>query len=263
MDLATIIGILSGLLVLALTIFSQEGAGFFINLPAALIVLGGTVAATLVNFPLSDILGVMNTAKKAFLYKVEPVNKTLDLIVALGKQARTEGLLALEQEIKEINDDFMKKGVQLMIDGIEPKLLEQVLNTELYYLEDRHNLGQQIFKAMGAYAPAFGMAGTLIGLIQMLQKLNDPSQIGVGMATALVTTFYGVILANLVFNPIAGKLKTRSQQEMVGKELTILGISSIQAGDNPRLIHEKLSTFLAPNLRHLPKSIGGSSAEGT
>jgi len=261
MDIATIIGILSGLSLLGLTIFSQEGWGFFFNGGAALIVFGGTIASTLVNFPLSDVLGVMKTASKAFLYKVRPVGQTIELLVSLGRQARTEGFLTLEQRIKEIDDEFLKKGVQLMIDGVEPELLQDLLNTELYYLEERHSLGQQIFKAMGAYAPAFGMAGTLIGLIQMLQKLNDPTKIGVGMAVALVTTFYGVILANLVFLPIAGKLKTRSQQEKLSKELTIVGITSIQAGDNPRFLRDKLTTFLAPAKRTIEVAEGGSSAE--
>jgi chemotaxis protein MotA len=263
MDLASLIGIIAGFGIIVIAIFTQEGAGFFLNFPSACIVLGGTSAATFVNFPLSDVLGVVKTAKKAFLHKVIPLQQTLEFLVSIGRQARTEGLLALEQRIREIDDDFLKKGLQLMIDGVDPKLLQEVMGTELYYLEDRHTLGQQIFKTMGIYAPAFGMAGTLIGLIQMLQQLNDPSKIGVGMATALVTTFYGVILANLVFLPIAGKLKTRSQQEMLVKELIILGITSIQAGDNPRLLHEKLTTFLAPTKRQLPGGSGGSDVSGT
>jgi len=257
MDFGTVIGIITGLGLIGLSIFSQDGWSFFFNANAALIVLGGTAAATLVNFPLPDVVGVLRTAKKAFLHKIEPVQNTLDFLVSVGRQARSEGLLALEQRLQGIEDDFLKKGIELLIDGVDPNMLQELLQTELYYLEDRHTLGQQIFRAMGAYAPAFGMVGTLVGLIQMLQKLNDPTKIGVGMAVALVTTFYGVILANLVFLPIAGKLKTRSSQEMLSKELTIVGITSIQAGDNPRLLRDKLTLFLAPRERQHVGEVGG------
>ena len=249
MDLATLVGIGAGFLLIGIAIFSKPGGMFFINPGALLIVVGGVVSATLVNFPLKDVLGSIKVAKNAFLHKTQRVNTLIEKLVELSRKARVEGLLSLEKDIAAINDDFIKKGLQLMVDGTETDILRDVLTTELTCLEDRHKLGQDIFKAMGIYAPAFGMAGTLIGLIQMLQQLQDPTKIGAGMATALVTTFYGVLLANLVFLPIAGKLKARSSQEVIVRELTIEGICAIQAGDNPRLLKDKLVTFLAPNMR--------------
>ena len=249
MDLATLIGILAGFILIGQAIVSAPGASFFFNPSALLIVCGGVISATLVNFPLKDVRGSIKVARNAFLHKAMPVNGLIEKLVELSRKARVEGLLSLEKDISAMDDEFIKKGLELMVDGTETDVLREVLATELTCLEDRHSTGQDIFRAMGAYAPAFGMAGTLIGLIQMLQQLQDPTQIGSGMAVALVTTFYGVLLANLVFLPIAGKLKTRSNQEVILKELAIEGICSIQAGDNPRLLRDKLVTFLAPNMR--------------
>ncbi|RKY81531.1 motility protein A, partial [candidate division KSB1 bacterium] len=225
------------------------GAIFFINVPSLLIVVGGTFSAGLINFPLSEFLGAIKVAKNAFLYKQIQVNEIIEKMVELARKARVEGLLSLEKEINDINDEFIKKGLQMMVDGTESDILRDVLTTELSCLEDRHETGQEIFKALGSFAPAMGMAGTLIGLIQMLQQLSDPSQIGSGMATAMITTFYGVLMANLMFIPIAGKLKLRTKQEILIKQLVIEAISSIQAGDNPRLLRDKLVTFIAPKHR--------------
>ncbi len=251
MDLATIIGIASGFLILIIAIASRPGAMMFLEPASLAIVLGGTIAATLVTYPLKDVMGAMKVANKAFLHKAKPVHDIISKLVDLSRKARVEGLLALEKDINEIDDEFIQKGLQLMVDGTETEVLRDIMSTELENLEDRHTSGQGIFKTMGIYSPAFGMAGTLIGLIQMLSQLDDPSKIGAGMATALITTLYGVVFANLLFLPIAGKLKLRSQAEVVTKELTIEGICSIQAGDNPRLLRDKLVTFVAPNLREV------------
>ena len=249
MDRSTIIGIIAGFGLIGVSIFMKPGAGFFFRIDAFIIVMGGVFSATLINFPLKDVLGSIKVAKNAFLHQAIPINSLIENLVELSRKARVEGLLSLEKDIAEIDDVFIKKGLQLMVDGTETDVLRNVLTTELSCLEDRHALGRDIFKAMGAYSPAFGMAGTLIGLIQMLQQLQDPTKIGAGMAVAMVTTFYGVFLANMLFLPIAGKLKTRSDQEITTKDLAIEGICSIQAGDNPRLLRDKLVTFLAPNLR--------------
>ncbi len=234
---------------MGVAIFMKPGASFFFKIDAFIIVMGGTIAATLTQYPLKDFLGVMNVTKKAFLHKAIPVDELIEKLIDLSRRARVEGLLSLEKDIADMDDAFMKKGLQLMVDGTEMEILRQLMNTELDYLEDRHLMGQSIFKALAGYAPAFGMVGTLIGLIQMLQSLSDPSKIGAGMAVALVTTLYGVIFANLVFTPIAGKLKERSISEVLTRQLAIEGICSIQAGDNPRLLKDKLLTFLAPKDR--------------
>jgi chemotaxis protein MotA len=241
---------------MAVAIFMKPGANFFFKLDAFIIVMGGTVAATLAQFPLKDFLGVMNVTQKAFLHKAVSTDALIEKLIELSRRARVEGLLSLEKDINEMDDAFMKKALQLMVDGTEMDVLRILMHTELDYLEERHELGQSIFKSMAAYAPAFGMVGTLIGLIQMLQSLSDPSKIGAGMAVALVTTLYGVVFANLVFMPIAGKLKERSKQEILTRQLAIEGICSIQAGDNPRLLKDKLLTFLAPKERN--ESIGES-----
>ncbi len=249
MDLATIIGMALGFTTMGVAIFMKPGASFFFRMDAFLIVFGGVVAATFVAFPMKDLKGAMKVVKNVFLHKVIPVNTLIEKLVELSRKARVEGLLSLEKDIAAIDDAFIKKGLQLMVDGTETDVLRDVMTTELACLEDRHSLGQSIFKTMGTYAPAFGMAGTLIGLIQMLQQLQDPTKIGGGMAVAMVTTFYGVFFANMIFLPIAGKLKTRTEQEVTTKELAIEGICAIQAGDNPRLLRDKLVTFLAPHLR--------------
>ena len=154
-----------------------------------------------------------------------------------------------KKKVKDVKDPFFAKGMMLMIDGIEPSTLSKILYTEVEYVEERHKVGAEIFTTMGNFAPAMGMVGTLIGLVKMLMQMEDPSAIGPAMAVALVTTFYGVILANLLFMPIAGKLKTRSVKELMIKELVINGILSVQSGDNPRVLEQKLHSFISPGKR--------------
>jgi len=249
MDKSTVIGIFAGFFLIFGMIFMSPGWGFFFNFPSFVIVFGGTIASTLVSFPLPDVSKVIKVVKNAFTEKVDSIQETVEFWYVLSRKARKDGLLALEEDVYATTDGFTRKGIQLMVDGIKKEVINDILLLELSYIEERHEIGQKMFKSMGAYAPAFGMAGTLIGLIQMLQTLSDPSQIGAGMATALVTTFYGVILANLVFLPLSQKLKSRSTQELQIKQLIINAIFSIQAGDNPRLLNEKLLSILSPSLR--------------
>jgi chemotaxis protein MotA len=171
------------------------------------------------------------------------------MLVDMSKVSRREGILGLEKTLKDIKDPFFVKGMTLMIDGIEPVTLSELLNTEVEYIEERHRLGAEIFMTMGNFAPAMGMIGTLIGLVKMLMQMDDPSSIGPAMAVALITTFYGVILANLVFLPISGKLKTRSAQELAVKQLIMSGILSVQSGDNPRMLEQRLHAFVSPKER--------------
>ena len=257
MDVATLVGATSGTALVLIAIYMGGGLGMFINVPSLMITVGGCVAATLINFPLQKVMGVFSVAKKAFMHKsVEPQDE-IARMVEYAKVARREGLLALEDKLQELNDPFLVKGIQLVMDGTTPEALREILRIEVDFLEDRHGMGKSILEAMGASAPAFGMIGTLIGLVQMLQNMSDPSSIGVGMSTALLTTFYGAFMANLVFLPLAGKVGARSNEEVLVKELMIEGIISIQSGDNPRLVEEKLKSFVSPAIRAMVDSGGG------
>jgi len=249
MDLGTTVGIVFGFAMLLLAIQLSGGLTFFINLPSLMLVVGGTVASTLITFPVGRVLGVMNVVRNAFLTRDQDPNETIENLVQFAEKARREGILSLESAIEEANDDFLKSGIRLAVDGVEPELIKDILDTELAFIEDRHKMGQAIFNTMATYAPAFGMIGTLIGLVAMLQAMEDPSTIGPAMAVALLTTLYGAVMANVVFLPIAGKLKNRTAEEMLIKEITIEGIMSIQSGDNPRIVKQKLQAFLSPKLR--------------
>lgn len=249
MDIATLIGIIAAALLVLGSILTGQGVSFFFNLPSVMIVFGGAFGATLVNFPLSEVLAVINVAKNAFLAKSVSSVETIETLVQVAEKARREGILAIERELDEIDDPFMKLGIQYAVDGTEPETIRAILESELSSMEERHKQGKKVLDALGTYAPAFGMIGTLIGLIQMLAALDDPSQIGAGMAVALVTTLYGALAANIVFIPMAGKLEFRSREEVRRKELVIEGILSIQSGDNPRIVREKLKTFLPPAQR--------------
>ncbi|MBN1826826.1 MAG: MotA/TolQ/ExbB proton channel family protein [Candidatus Eisenbacteria bacterium] len=258
MDLASVIGIASGFGLLLLSILMGGGIATFINVPSMMIVIGGTAAATLINYPLSDFLGVMKVVKNAFLNKTASPEDTIRTLVGFAEKARRDGLLALEKDLKVADDAFLRAGMELAIDGMDLERIDALMTMELTLLADRHSRGSGMFKQMAKYAPAFGMMGTLIGLIQMLRNVNDPSSIGPGMAVALITTFYGTLVANMICNPIAGKLDAISENEVLVKELILEGIKAIQAGDNPRLVERKLKTFLPPAIRNDLKLIGSS-----
>ncbi len=249
MDLATVIGIGSGFLLIVFTIATGGNPAIFIHIPSMLIVFGGSIASTLVSFKLSEVVGVMGIVKKAFRAENYESLELIETLVELSKKARREGLLAIDREVAKIEDPFLRDGLEMAVDGTEPEAIRGVMETELSYLIERHKKGQQIFNALGTYAPAFGMIGTLIGLIAMLQSLEDPTQIGGGMAVALITTFYGALVSNLVFLPIAKKLKNRSDEEVVLREMIIEGILSIQYGEHPKNIQRKLLNFLPPKMR--------------
>ncbi|MFZ3114935.1 MAG: MotA/TolQ/ExbB proton channel family protein [Syntrophales bacterium] len=249
MDLATIIGIVSAFSLVLVAVASGGGLSWFLDGPSALIVLGGTFGAVLVNYPLADVLGVIKVAQNAFFKKGQKAKAAIELLVMMSKISRRDGMLALQNMTHRLRDPFLIKAVNLLIDGLEPPDLTNILDTELDFIEERHRLGAEIFTTMGNYAPAMGMTGTLIGLVQMLMRMNDPSSIGPAMSVALVTTFYGVVLAYLLFLPLAGKLKRLSAQELLVKQLIINGILSIQAGDNPRILEQKLHAFISPHER--------------
>ncbi len=208
------------------------------------------MATGFINFPLEDMLGLPLALKNAFIGKLPKPDAVISQIVHLAETARRDGILAMEGELETIEDPFLKKGLQLVIDGTREESVSAILDAELGNVEARHKVGVDILMALAGYAPAFGMIGTLIGLIQMLRSLDDPSQIGVGMAVALITTFYGSVLANFIFVPLAGKLKRRSRQEMLLKEMMYTGVLGILSGENPRMINDTLLTYLKPKERY-------------
>ncbi len=249
MDLATIIGIVLAFGLVVSGILLGGTIMMFVSIPSFLIVFGGTIGACLVNYPLGHILGVISVIKKAFFTSLETPDAIISQFLDYANRARREGILSLEPLLKSIDDDYLRKGLQLTVDGLEPQTIQDILETEIQYLEERHETGSEILAIMGTFAPAMGMIGTVIGLVQMLQSMNDPSTIGPAMAVALITTFYGAVMANLLFIPLSGKLKNRSKQEVLLREMILEGILSISKGENPRIIEEKLNCYLAPKLR--------------
>lgn len=249
MDIATVIGIISGFGLILLSIMLGGSLDTFINIPALVIVIGGTISATLINYPLTEVIGILGPVRNAFFNQDVDPRALITRLIEFATIARREGILALESHASDTEDEFLGKSIQLAIDGTAPELIRDILTTEVAFMEDRHSKGQAILSSMGTSAPAFGMIGTLIGLVQMLAGMEDPSQIGLGMAVALLTTLYGAVLANVVFIPTAGKLKVRTAAELLMKEITIEGILSIQSGDNPRVVEQKLKAFISPALR--------------
>lgn len=249
MDFATIIGLVLALGLIVWSILLGGSLSGFFDLPSVMIVLGGVLGVMLIHFPLQRLLGALAVYKKAFLYTQDNPDQVIGKIVKYAERARREGMLALEEDSESETDPFLRKGLRLAVDGTDPQLLEKILSTDLEQIEARHADGGKLLSAGGTFAPAFGMIGTLIGLVNMLASLEDPSQIGAGMAVALITTFYGAVLANAVFLPLAGKLEIRSKDEMLVKGMIIDGIMAIQSGDSPRIVEEKLKSFLAPAVR--------------
>lgn len=234
--------------------------GGFIDGGSIFIVFGGLLGATIASYPLHVLKNLIKVIGTAFKAKKVDLSQDVDNIINIANIARREGILALEENVNQMDDPFLKKGVMLIVDGSDPELVRSIMETELDFIRERHSQGQAVLLTMSAYSPAFGMIGTLIGLINMLAKLDDPSTLGSGMAIALVTTFYGSFLANVVFTPLAKKLGVMSDEEYLRKELVLEGILSIQDGENPRIIREKLNAFLSRSqLRDYESKTGGNS----
>jgi len=250
MDIATIGGIGAAFVFLGLgVIFANGSFALFFDPPSIMITIGGSFAALVASYPLSYVLGVGKIIRFAFFAPDINAKEMIITLVSFSEKARREGLLALEDDLDEVEDDFLKKGIQLVVDGTDPELVRRIMETELEYIMSRHDKGKKLFDDWGLYAPAFGMIGTLMGLILMMVNLEDKSAIGPGMSTALITTLYGAILANAVLIPIANKLEIRANEETLMKLIMIEGTLSIQAGDNPRIVRDKLIAFLEPGQR--------------
>ncbi|MCS7236818.1 MAG: motility protein A [Thermoguttaceae bacterium] len=251
MDIASLLGILLGFGFIVASILVSPGAsiGGFIDYPSVMIVLGGATASVLLCFPLRTVLGAAQVFKVIFFNKPQDISKLIEQLVSLAETARRDGLLALENRLEEITDPFLALGIQMAVDGTQPEVIEETLRSQMEAVAARHNAGRKILDAFGKFAPAFGMIGTLIGLIIMLGQLSDPEKLGPGMAVALITTLYGAILANVVFLPAAEKLGYLHEQEMLAMEVIVRGIMAIQAGENPRVVAQKLATFVPPKAR--------------
>lgn len=246
MDIATIIGLVTGTILMLWAIMGKSDLGAFLDGGSVAIVVGGAVSAALISFPINHLLGVAKVVKNCFFSKARDPKELINELVGFAEVARRDGILALENVAGNIKDPFLVSGIQMAVDGTDPDLIESIMLSDLESVEARHAEGKGLFDNIGRFAPAFGMIGTLIGLVIMLQNMNDPSKIGPAMAVALLTTMYGALLANLVALPMAEKLGLRSRQEYLLKMVVIKGVLAIQSGDNPRIVEQKLKTFL-PN----------------
>ncbi len=262
MDIASVIGlVLCFALMVFGILFGQDVSVLlrFLHAPSALITYGGSLGCMMASCTMPDFLANMKSIGLIFKMSTMNVPEIIQKIIEFSNVARKEGLLSLEEAASEIEDEFLKKGIMLVVDGTDPELVRAIMETELASVEERHKDKIGFWENMGAMGPAWGMIGTLIGLINMLQDLSDFASIGPNMSTALITTFYGSVLANWICAPIATKLKSKNAEEMMVKEIEIEGLLSIQAGENPRVIEEKLKSFLAPKDRGSSDDDGGEA----
>jgi chemotaxis protein MotA len=250
MDIATVLGLMLGVALIVGSI-SISGGSFlaFYDLSALVVVFGGAVAVALISYPLKNFVGVLQVFLKSIFYQVDSIPDLNRQLTSLAVTARRHGLLALEKRIPEIDNPFVSMGIQLAVDGTRPEVIEDILRTEMDAVATRHRDGKAVLDCMGRFAPAFGMIGTLMGLVMMLGNMSDLSSIGSGMAVALLTTLYGAVAANILFLPVAEKLGYINRQELMVMEIAIRGILAIQSGEHPRIIEQQLNTFVAPNVR--------------
>lgn len=247
LDIATLVGLLGGLGIVVAAMVLGGDVGIFVNVPSILIVLGGSLFVVLSKFTLGQFLATGKVAAKAFMFKSVAPEEIIAETVELADAARKGGLLSLED--KEVSTPFMERGIGLLVDGHDPEVVSTLLRKEAALTVARHELGSQIFKALGDVGPAMGMIGTLVGLVQMLSNMSDPKSIGPAMAVALLTTLYGAMLATVIALPIADKLNLRAQEEALNRALIIDGLLAIQAGQNPRVIEQMLRNYLPEKKR--------------
>lgn len=244
MDLSGILALVGTFGVIIVGMMLAGNPAMFLDPASFFIVIGGGIGALFFSYPLKKCLDLGGILKVVFRKQELDVNEVRPVMVSFAEKARREGLLALEDDLAELNDEFLRKGLQLVVDGTDPEVVEDILTKELDYIHERHQFGAGVMDHMAGLFPALGMIGTLIGLVVMLGNLDNPDQLGPSMAVALITTFYGAVMANVVASPMAERLKTKNESEVLQKELMIEGILSIQAGDNPRIVEEKLKAFL-------------------
>ncbi|GMU22114.1 MAG: motility protein A [Phycisphaerae bacterium] len=246
MDLATCIGMLSAIGMCLWSLWSGTGGnmGVYWDTPSVILVIGGSIFVVLATQPLDRYFNFWRVIMRGFFVKRMAIAEIIEQIVKLGELARREGVLSLENALGNIKDDFLANGLRLVIDGTAAGEIEQILNSELEAMDQRHTQGKSILDLFAKYAPAFGMIGTLMGLVAMLNNMDDPKKIGPGMAVAILTTFYGAIIANVLCLPVSDKLSYRHEEEMLLRTVMLKGILSLQAGDNPRVTQAKLAVYL-------------------
>ncbi|MEX0876221.1 MAG: motility protein A [Phycisphaerales bacterium] len=249
MDIGTIIGLVVAFLSVGLAIVLGGDPLALINIPSLVVVVGGSMGAVICAFPLARILKVHTVILKSFFSEKADVEGVIRDLVKFAEIARREGILSLENHIGDMKEEFVVRGIKMAVDGTDPELIRVIMETELEGIMDRHIAGKMMLDQLAKYAPAFGMIGTLMGLIFMLGSMDDPSKIGPSMAVALITTLYGAMIANIFAGPLADKLYNNDQEEVLLKTVIIAGVMAIQSGDNPRVVESKLLTYLPPSAR--------------
>lgn len=250
MDITSVVGfLLAFALIIASIMIGTAPFTAFIDIPSILVVFGGAAAAGMMAFPLKSFLALPMVMKKAFLNKQNDLLAIINQLVSLAEVARRDGLLALESKMADVQNPVIKSGLQMAIDGNDADTIESVMRTEMESLSRRHREGKSILDQLARFAPAYGMIGTLMGLIMMLSDMSDPSSIGSGMAVALITTLYGAIAANVMFQPFAEKLGLLSKYELNAMEMVVRGVLAIQSGESPRALEQRLMTYLHPKKR--------------
>lgn len=248
MDILTLVGLVAGVLIVVMAMLANASFLTFLNLPGLAIVLGGTFAVTLIKFRMPSVMSAFRLAfSAAFTDRVARPAELVREVGALALVVRKEGILGLENH--DTDDDFLRKAINLCVDGHSPELIEEALAQEAQQISERHEVAERVFRGIGESAPAIGMLGTLIGLVQMLNTLDDPSSIGPAMAIALLTTLYGAFIAQLIALPLADKLQLKAEDETRNQMLIITSIKNIMRGENPRVMTELLSSFVHPDHR--------------
>ncbi len=252
MDAATILGLALAWGALLVALFMEGGRPTDLLNPSALVlVVGGTLGATVVAFSLKQISGLPGIIRQAFFCKDTDLTNIISTLVGFARKARKDGILTLESEVKHTGNKFLQMGIRLVVDGTPSEMVREILETEIVSLQERHKVGESIFATMGGFSPTLGIIGTVMGLIHMLSSLDEPGKMGPAIASAFIATLYGVAFANLVLLPIGSKLKARTTEEIIAYDMMVEGILSIQAGDNPRMVEQKMLAFLPPKERAL------------
>lgn len=257
MDIATVVGIVLFMGLMGFTTMHAGGGvkafALFINMEAIFVVMGGTFCALLVNYPLKQVLGTFKIFMKVLFSKEEDASESVVAFVQMSAKARQRGILSLEEDLKKMDNDFLKRGVQMVIDGHDQEFVRNMLETEIDFIRERHKVGQEIFNSLGIYSPAFGIIGTVFGMILMLNAIKDVSKVPEKMAVALSAAFIGLGFGYLLFLPMAGKLRRRSEEELFVKEIIIRGVLLLQNGVSPMMMESNLKAYLEPSKRALLK----------
>ncbi len=261
MDIATPIGLVLGFAAMIVAFIMEGGSpAGLIEVTAGMIVIGGTIGAVLISFPLKTFLRLPKLIVLTIKPTIVDVQAQIELLAQLADKARREGLLSLEEEARRIEDPFLQRGIMLVVDGVDPEVVRDILESEVTHMEARHKEGIHVLEAMGGFSPTMGVIGTVMGLVSVLGNLNEPEHLGEKIAVAFIATLYGVAFANLIYLPLANKLKGSSAHEAQAREMMVEGVLAVQAGENPRVVREKLETFLAPKER--AGEAGAEKAQG-